>query len=126
MASSPHSPIHRDRRRTLPCIITILPQNHAPIIERFQQGIKRHGDECTDVGTDPVDPVIWMEGAGDDAGSEGASWVHAAACPEGAEELADEEDETYTDGGDEGSFVFLGGKHEDGNWGCGEQRSNNL
>jgi hypothetical protein len=63
-----------------------------------------HGKECAGrEGRLTVNPVFSVEGAGDDAGAETASWVERAAGVVYADEFGDEECEPDADGGDEGS-----------------------
>ena len=57
--------------------------------------------------------MVVVEFAEDDAGTEGAGGVEAAAGVVDAHELGDEEGEADADGGDEVAAVFLGGEHED-------------
>ena len=58
--------------------------------------------------------TVSRECAQNDTGSERASRIETAAGKVDSGELSNEEGQTDADGGEEGSLVFLGSQHEDG------------
>lgn len=84
------------------------------VLEELDDLVEGGGDEGAYDGADPVDPVLGLELAGDDAGAQAAGRVEAAARVVDAAELGDEESQADADGRDERCPVLFGRQHEDG------------
>lgn len=85
-------------------VIVVLAWVGNLVLENLDELVEGDGEDCACAGTNPVDPVLLVPDAGDDAGPKGACGVERAACIVYADELADEEGEADTDGGDEGGY----------------------
>jgi hypothetical protein len=111
-------------------VVIILTRVGDLVLEDLDELVEDDGEDGTDGGSGPVNPVLFVEDAGDDAGAETTSGVERAASVVDTNEFGDEEGETDTDGCDEGgcdalvscngyanecdhTFVFLLCQHED-------------
>lgn len=59
-------------------------------------------------------PMVAIELAVDDTRSKAPSWVQAAACEVDPDQLGDKQGQTDSDRRNEGAFMLLRGKHENG------------
>jgi hypothetical protein len=102
---NPHSRL----RALLPLLvllrIIILPRVRDLILQNLDELVKHDRQDRSNSRPSPVDPVLRVERARNDARPEAACGVERAACVVDADELGDEEREADADGGNEGRWV---------------------
>lgn len=86
-------------------IIIILARIRHLVLEHLDELVEHHRKHGPQAGPHPVDPVLDVEDARDDAGPEAARGVERAARVVDADQLGDEEGEADADGSDEGCWT---------------------
>jgi hypothetical protein len=82
-------------------VIVILTRVGNLVLEDLDELVEDDGEDGTDGWSGPVDPVLFVKDARDDAGAETTCGVERATGVVDADEFGDEESETDTDGCDE-------------------------
>jgi hypothetical protein len=95
-------------------LVRVLSGVDVLVLEQLDDLVEASGNKGANDGTNPVDPVLGLELARNDAGSQAACRVETAARVVDTAQLRNEEGQTDTDGGDKGGSVLLGRQHEDG------------
>lgn len=95
-------------------LVAVLARVGHFVLEHLDEEVKGNGEDGAHAGAHPVDPVLGVELARDDAGTDAAGWVQRASSVVDANQLGNEESQTDTDGSNKGGTMLLLCQHENG------------
>ncbi|KAI6768822.1 hypothetical protein HG531_011011 [Fusarium graminearum] len=94
-------------------IVTVGARIGHLVFQGLDEPVEAHGDQRTDSGSNPVDPVLGIEATGDDTRTKATCRVERTSSELDSDHLSDEKSQTNTDGSNESGSVLLLGKHKD-------------